>query len=308
MKTQRGPDVREGPVPIEAVHGLLGLLHSQGVSWFDDEWLGTFIDPLRCAQHARAFKLDVSVGLQPGAVPRFSVNDTGEPADFRRRLLNAGPHLGLESDWLNGFLALSSPGDGQTTASVKWERDGLRVGLYFEELHTHSDPSGCREKVCQYLGIECPPVGVGLLGAVCVDFMAGRPIGFKEYRMVDLNDDLSLPVGLAAFARKIPRHPGNGQRRALLASRWDAVGQRTGHKLLWMTEATRPAFAARAWEEAFNLFRETGLPAGDNLEVVRRLVHLWPSGERCFVYPDLVSLNVDEAGRPEKVLLYVSLK
>ena len=165
----------------------------------------------------RQFKLAVSLDLHPDAAPRFSINDTGEPSEFRRRVFRAHQALGLNRQWLNDFWSLSAAGDGQTTLSVKWEATGLRVGLYFEELTEHSDAHGCREKVCDFISTPCPPVREGALGAICVDLVGGAPMGYKEYYMVDLNQPMALAAGLWDYADRLSLHPSTGKKRALYA-------------------------------------------------------------------------------------------
>ncbi len=295
-------------VPVDAVHGLLTLLRAQGVG--DDlmAWLEPLIEPATAARVMRRFKLDVSVDLSPDAAPRMSLNDTGEPGAFRARVEAAAPHLGLPAPWLAAFFALSAPGDGQTTLGLKLGAP-RRATLYFEELTEHSDPDGCRAGVRAMLGL--PPGGDGprLLGAVGVDVEAGATVALKEYRVVDLDEDvLDLAPALRAWADSVPTHARTGRRRAILADRIDPAGGLLGRKLLWMTEARTPAEATTTWRQASDLVRGAGVPVGPNLARALRLARGWRWSASCFPYPDLVSLDVGPDGAPRRAILYVSVK
>ena len=297
-------------VPVAALHGLLTLLRVQGIGPDVLAWVEPLIAPVTAARHMRRFKLDVSLDLTPDPTPRMSLNDSGEPTAFRQRLRAAAPHLGLDHAWLDAWLSLSDAGDGQTTLGIKWLSSGLRSTLYFEELAAHSDPLGCRSAVREFLGLTPSGAdGPGQLGALGVDLVEGVPVALKEYRAVDLDaDSLELPPALRAFAEAIPTHPRTGLRRALLAERLDRGGASLGRKLLWMTEARSAEEALAAWRHAAGLARAFGGPMGPNLARVLRLVRGWRWSPSCYVYPDLVSLDVDPAGAPLRMILYISLK
>ena len=133
-------------------------------------------------------------------------------------------------------------------------------------------------------------------------------MGYKEYYMVDLNQAMTLPAGLRDYADRLSSHPLTGKKRALHATRHDLAGAPCGHKMLWMTEATRPELATWAWNAVLSLQHDLGLPSGDNLRRMRRIVQGWRWSESCYVYPDLVSLNTDTEGRAERLLVYTSVK
>lgn len=297
-------------VPVAAVHDLLALLPAQGLDPDVMAWLQTLIEPATAASVMRRFKLDVSVDLSPDATPRMSINDTGEPELFRRRLRSAAPQLGLDPTWLEELLSISAPGDGQTTLGIKWLAQGLRSTIYFEELPEHSDPVGCRAAMHSFFGLAGQPAdGPGVLGAVGVDVVAGAPVALKEYRMAELGvDQLELGSALQAFADGVPSHPRTGRCRAIVAQRVDRGGGLLGRKLIWMTEARSADEATATWPLATSLVRACGAPIGPNLERVLRLVEDWPWSASCFPYPDLVSFDVDPSGAPRRAILYVSIR
>ena len=285
--------IRTGPVPIGAIADLLGALPA-------DPLVDTLVDMEVAAQTARDFKIDLSFAGSEEA--RFSVNDTGEPDAFRARLRNAlGDRLPLDE-----FLALSPPGQVQTTVSLKWRSRALgvtRIGLYFEELGRFDGGAALRSRVFRWAGVADPP-GLGGLepGAVCVDFIDGHPVAVKDYGFGTDVGRLALDGEEAEFATFIPAHPRNGQRRFLRGGRYGTDGQTLGRKLIWMTEANQPEYADQAWGVERDLRQRWG-PLQPRLDTLRAG---W--GHPCFLYPDLVCLNLDPQGKAQGLSTYVTVK
>lgn len=287
-------------VPVAAVERLLGLLSAQGVQLPPDEHLLT---AQGCAPFMRQFKLDVSLSLRAGSAPRASVNDSGEPEAFRQRLLSRPERLGLTPTTLQHFLALCPPGAAQTTLSLKWEQP-LRTTLYFEELPRHPDPEALCSALFATYGVPCPPSKRPLM-AIAVDFVQDTPATLKVYRHIDLQREPEAAPGPAAL---LTRHPHTGEKRAMLAHRFDLDGRLRGDKVLWVTEANTPALAAQAWRSAARLAKRLSLHRSPNWQLAKQLVERWPQGLGCVPYPDLISFNRDAGGAIEDLILYVSLK
>ena len=292
---------RTSAVPEPAVSSLLALLTDQGVDL--RPWEPLF-SPALCAPHMRDYKLDVSVSLSASPSPRASVNDTGEPAQFRERLRAHHDQLGLPLSQLQAFLDLCPPGVVQTTLALKWESP-TRTTLYLEELVRHPNPEDLRDALFGLYGLAPPQVAPLPLMALAVDFRAGQPIALKDYRHVDLVAQPALAPVLAPLFRI---HPRTGQVRALLAQRWDIGGQALGDKLLWVTEANTPALAAATWRHVAGMVEKLGYRDSAGWGRVRSLVEGWPFGPDVIPYPDLVSVNRDANGDVEDFLLYISLK
>ena len=285
-------------VPESAVERLLSLLPAQGVSL---DSYRALIDVSRCAQFMREFKLDVSVSLREQGAPRFSVNDTGEPGDFRKRLYSHHEQIGLSSSELDRFLGLCPPGEAQTTLSLKWE-DRLRTTLYFEELARHFDPAELRRSICdEFLGRTPPAQGANLM-ALAVDYHGGNPISFKEYVHVDLAEQPELAPTVAPL---LMAHPRTSEKRAMIAQRYDLAGSLLGDKILWVTEANSPQLAANAWRHVAGMVKKLSFDEGPGWGLVRQWVEDWPYGPSVVPYPDLVCVNRRSDGQVEDLILYL---
>ena len=306
------------PTSTEAVRALLDAtaacieapLHPAPVELLD----------LACAaRHARRFKIDVSFALSLDGRPaaRFSVNDKGEPGAFRARLLDRSGVLALARERLEAFFALSPPGFVQTTVALKWAPGGGApdtVSLYFEELAL--SPGGDRlvhAVLGPALGVTPPPWPGLAPVAVCLDHRGGRPVGGKDYWMVvDREDEPlqplpGLPPALRAHRARFPFEPRRRTRRFLVVRRFDRRGL-VGHKLMWMGEAQEARVAEFAWRHVDALIAEHAPPPSPTAAALDRLRRTWAHGGDAWLYPDLVSLDVDADGLPRRVLLYVSLK
>lgn len=303
-----GPDTRDGPVSRDAVRALLVLLYSQSADIPD---LSPLIPLAPVARHARRFKLDVSVDLSPGGLPRASINDTGEPEAFRERLRRTGAIHAISTERLDAWFALCRPGDCQATLSLKWGSSGARprrTGLYYEELFRH--PSGRRlwADAFRWAGCPLPEPLPGIDGAVCVDLDGDRIVGIKDYWIEEGSLPGFAPESLKEFLAAVPAHPRTGERRFLFARRFDPDGELTGFKLLWMTEAGRPEYATLAWRAMSELQKRFAGGATPNYTRMRRWVEAWPYSDDCIPYPDLISLNTNAAGEPQGLIAYVSVK
>lgn len=250
----------------------------------------------------RRFKLDVSFATHVAGA-RFSLNDKGEAAPFRERLRRHAPALGLPSADLEHFFALSPPGEVQTTLGVKWGEDGgrpARVSLYFEELTRSPRGAALMDAVTEAFGTSRAAAPPGLTpAAICVDWQGGTPCALKDYWLaVERTDEplVALPPVLEAFRRAFPLDEARGTRRYLLARRFGVDGELVGKKLLWQSEAHTSAAACRAWGLV------PALPPA-----LSRLASAWRDDE-LFLYPDLVSLDVDAAGERQGLIVYVSVK
>lgn len=268
------------------------------------------------AAEARRFKVDVSFVLGPAAHrPRFSLNDKGEPVPFRRRLERTLPTLGVPSDSLSAFFDLSAPGEVQTTASFKWEGERLdRIGLYYEELSRSArGPALIAEVFQRAIGIDPPAPPPGTLPvAVCADLRDGAFVAARDYHLATDRPDDPTPLDdswatIEPFRERLPFHEAHGTRRFLMARRAVARGGSSGRKLMWMTECHLPSTAAKAWATVDELIAELGFD-GPETKALADLRRSWPDGDSLYLYPDLVSLNVDGDGQPEALLVYVSMK
>lgn len=288
-------------VPEATVDRLLSLLTAQGVSLPSYRAL---LDVSRCSQFMREFKLDVSVSLRAHSSPRFSLNDTGEPDDFRSRLHSHHEQIGLSSSELHRFLSLSPPGEVQTTLSLKWE-DPLRTTLYFEELSRHPDSSVLRRSMFDEFLSVAPPRQDHKLMALAVDYQGGVPVALKEYGHVDLAKQPELAPTVAPL---LMTHARTSEKRAMIAQRYDLEGGPLGDKILWVTEANSPQLAAKVWRHVAGLVKQLSFDKGPGWALVRQLVADWPYGPDVVPYPDLVCLNRSSTGQVEDLILYVSLK
>ena len=306
--SDEGPDVREAPVDPAAVRALLSLLEAQ------QEGLTDVVLPLldldACARNMRRFKLDVSVDLMQDGHPRCSLNDTGEPEEFRRRLLRHGPALGFGEEPLRAFLSLLEPGRAQTTAALKWsapEPRPRRVSLYYEELMDVAEAEELRAGVFALSGTPCGPPLPAPLAAACVDLEGGAIVAVKDYWTCEGEPPIPLPPPLARQLASLAPHPRHRGKRYMVARRFGPDGSVRGYKVLWITEATRPRYAAWAWQELGRLHARLELSATRASEALDRLVRSWPH-EDCYIYPDLICLNARSDGAVDSLLAYVSVK
>ncbi len=279
----------------------------------------SLLDLAVTAEHARRFKIDVSfaLSLDGSASARFSVNDKGEPEAFRARLLEHGEALGMSEERLRAFFALAEPGFVQTTAAFKWSHEGGRpqtVSLYYEELAL--TPGGERlvhEVFGPALGVRPPPWEGLVPVAVCLDHQAGAPIAGKDYWMLvdregePLTPLPGLPEALQAHRARFPFEPRRQTRRFLVVRRFDSSGL-CGHKLMWVGEAQEARVAELAWDHVDALLAEHEPAPSPTLHALQQLRSGWAFDADAWLYPDLVSLDVDVDGVPRRVLLYVSLK
>lgn len=293
-----------GPVPVDVVRDLLASV-SACVPGADPAPL---VDLDVAAAHLGRFKLDVSFALTRDGAPhaRVSLNDKGEPEAFRERLRAVLPGLGVPIALLDAFLALSPPGQVQTTVSVKWTAGGglpARVGLYYEELSEHPElvPATLALAGLSDTLPALPPV------AVCLDVAGGRFAAGRHYHhVVDTREEqpaVELSDAMTHLRASLPWHPRSGRRPWLYARR---VGPAGGTKLLWMTECHRPEDAAWAWGEVERLRATLGLPDGPVARVLDGLRAGWRHD--AFLHPDLVSVNAGGDGEPEALLVYVSAR
>jgi hypothetical protein len=299
-----------GPVPIPALQALLAAFTASAPAPPDALAL---VDLPVASAHARRFKLDVSFALDGHAHARFSVNDKGEPGPFRERLYTRLPALGVPPALLADFFALSPPGQVQTTVSVKWHASKWRIGLYYEELLLHPDGPALIDRAFERFldqTSEAPPPNSQPV-ALCIDVTEGVVTGAKDYHMVTERPGeptIALPPGLGEVRDGLPWHPINDTRRYLLARRYGPDGP-AGAKLLWMTESWDAGTAAAAWEVVDGLRSRFGFPEASPSRALDALRAGWPfSGEEAFLFPDLVGLNVGPEGRPEALLVYVSVR
>lgn len=278
----------------------------------------SLVDVRVAADQARRFKLDVSFSLALAGEPkaRFSINDKGEPQAFRERLLRSSGALGVDRLRIEEFFALSPPGAVQTTMAVKWGAVGgqpERFSLYFEELCLAPEGPPLIEKVTRFaLGVGAPPPWEGLDPvAVCIDIEEDRIVGVKDYWMAtELADAplVALSPRLEQFRRELPISPFQKTRRYLLARRLGPGGERTGAKIMWMSEAQVPEAAQLAWSRVDALCRDLTLPVTRTSESLAALRRDWPSDADCYLYPDLVSLDVGPDDTVRRLLVYVSVK
>jgi len=270
----------------------------------------TLVDLPTAATEAPRFKLDASFALDHtgAAHARFSINDKGEPVAFRERLT---PALGLPGD-LDGFLAISPPGEVQTTLGVKWTAAGgppARTSLYFEELQQHPRASEIMDQAFRWgLGRPAPPAELAPV-SVCLDFAAGQVVAAKDYHLVvETSDAPAVPLdpALDAFRRGFPLDPWRRSRRYMLARRFAPDGGPSGAKLLWVSEAHTAAAIAWAWSQVDRLRADWKLPETATSRALDRLRDGWKHAAR--LYPDLVSMDVDAEMIPHTLLVYVSVK
>jgi hypothetical protein len=304
--------IRLGPVPAAAIDDLLAAACAcidQPLPW------RALVDRDAIARTARAFKLDVSFALavDGAASARFSINDKGEPERFRERLLAASELLGVPRWGLDAQLALSPPGEVQTTLGVKWGPQGgdpERVSVYFEELYRSPRGLPIREAAFAMASVPVPDVPPGLdLVSVCLDWSGGALLAVKDYWMITERDggpSTALPGTLDAYRAPFRPHPVNHTRRFLVASRHAVGGRATGAKLLWMSEVHRNETLDWAWREVDRL--KADLPPSGVARTLDDLRANWRHAPGTFLYPDLVSLNVGADGATEGVLVYVSVR
>ena len=287
---------------MDAFISLLSLLEKQGIVL---EPYQALIAPEQCLTHMPHFKLDVSVSLREDAVPRFSINDTGEPNAFRQRMHAQIEHIGISPNTLLSFFDLCPPGMAQTTLSLKWEHP-LRCTLYFEELTEHESPMNLREQWYQHFyGPLHPPASDKPLVALGADFIRDQLVATKEYVLSDLNQPSDQHRTLAQL---IPSHPSSKQKRVLLAQRYDAHGRDIGEKILWVTEGNTPYLAAKTWKDVSRIVRSLSLHKTRNWRMLVEWIRDWRWGPACVPYPDLVCFNRQPNGMIEDLILYVPLK
>ncbi len=304
--------IRLGRVPPAAVADLLAAVDACAGRPLMAQAL---VDVDIAVAQARSFKLDVSFALTPDAAEgaRFSLNDKGEPEAFRRRLVGHAEALGIDAALLAAQLRISPPGEVQTTLAVKWAPTRPpRVTVYFEEL-TRSPRAEAIRRACFALGgVDMPPPPPGLdLVAACVDHSAGRAVAVKDYHLLTERagtPPVALPAAVEPFRAPFGWHPVNGTRRFLLATRYAAGGGPIGSKLLWMSEVHRHETVGWAWAEVDRIRAAMRLPESRVGRALDALRAAWAHAPGTFLYPDLVSLDVDADGTPQGLVVYVSIR
>ena len=285
----------------EALHDLLGAADAcagQPLPWRE------LVDFDVACREARRFKLDASFALDRGgrAVGRFSVNDKGEPVAFRERLLRFAPVLERQ-------LGVSPPGEVQTTLAVK--SNGVTT-LYFEELAACPRAEELRQQTFALAGAAAPPLPEGAAPvAVCLDWVGAEIAAAKTYAMVTERageTPRALPREAAAYRELFEPHPVHGTRRYLLATRHAPGGAPRGSKLLWMSEVHRPVDVGWAWAAVARARARVAAPASAVSRALDGLVSGWSHAPDTLLYPDLVSLDLDAAGRATGLVVYVSVR
>ncbi len=270
--------------------------------------IAALVDVGVAAEQARRFKVDVQFALG-GAGARFSLNDKGEEAAWRKRVWEASRRIRVPAAAIDGFFDLSPPGAVQTTIALKWGPRGGRplVSLYFEELLRSAAGPGLVDRVLAPFSRRAPPPAGGVPAAVCLDFHDGRVVAGKDYWSYAERPGapMRLPGALRRFLDLFPFHPVHGSRSFMLARRFTSRGL-AGHKLLWRSEAQDAATAAAARATVDRVRARLRVPDSAPGRALDALIAGWR--HESFLYPDLVALNTDAAGRPEGLLVYLSIK
>ena len=313
MRVVSGP--RQGPVPKAALRDLLQAVQDS---------VPVALVPLperliaweaACAE-ARHFKVDVSfsLGVDGQSRARLSVNDKGEAVAFRERVLEQREALQLPAD-VRAFFALVPPGELKTTLGVKWGADGgrpERVSLYFEELYRTPRYAEVTDAVFALAGLGSPPVADPLVPiSACIDWVDGQMSAVKDYYLEtwqEGEEEFPLPPVQDAFRRSLGLHARKGTRRCLVARRFSVSGGLVGHKVLWMTEAHHIDRVAAAWAQVDRLRASLGIPDSSTSVAMDTLRATWRHGPETFLYPDLVSLDVDVDEQVRGLTVYVSVK
>lgn len=281
------PCDREGPVPVDAVRDLLDAMP------YRPSWLEDLIDIDVAAREARRFKFDVSFSLAPGEPGRLSVNDKGEAEAFRDRLRRLFP-----GRWLEAFLAISPPGEVQTTAGIKVGPRGLdRLTVYYEELGERS--ASIAGQILGLAGVDAAPLDGCVAVSLDVD-ARGELVCAKDYGIVLDPDDPDYS--------EVPSHPVTGRRTFLRARRFLPGGPIGGSKLGWLSEVHRAEQVEPAWSQVDRLRTRHGFVSGPAAEALDALRAGWRHGPDTFLYPDAVSVDRNPEGLVKSLVVYTSLK
>lgn len=250
--------------------------------------------------------LDISLAVRGDGhdVCRFSVNDRGAPHAFRDAVRSVASRWGSPStDLLDRFFAIAAPGLVQTTVGVKAVTGRpTRISLYYEELSMAPD-QGRRitEQLAGLAGVPTPEGQPPL--AAAIDVQVGSPLSFKWYlSVIDRPRQAGsppLPGSLEAFRSRLPFRRG---RRTLLVARRSAAEGPVGRKLLWVPEVRQSGDVSATWTTVLALTEALKLPASRSAGALLRA-----SQDDAF-YPDLVSLDTDDAGVPSGLTVYVAVR
>lgn len=168
---------------------------------------------------------------------------------------------------------------------------------------------GIREAAFALVDARPPAPLPGLLpAAVCIDYVSGTPESLKDYWMLTERPGEAAPdlgAMVDRYRARFSFHPVNRTRRFLIASRIAAGGKPAGAKLIWMSEVHRQEDVSWAWAEVDRLRAGIGGPVALVLDGLR---DHWRHAPGTFLYPDLLSLNLDAAGASQELIVYVSIR
>jgi len=306
----RRPDLRDGEVPQDALDALWSWVARHPPAL---QHLRAAIPTDVARRHARTFKSDISLDLAHLDDVRWSVNDQGEPLAFRLRVVPQLQALGVPTSLLAPFFAAGEMGQHQTTLAMKWEGDGPRgpspdrIGLYYDGLFHAREAEAIRRVVAGLADGPIPPRLPGPMLGAAIDLVGDRVTGFKDYFVQGDVPVAEMAPALQDVFHRVPPDPRNSHRMRVYARRFrqgDPAGQRLG----WLPENVRAEHHGLMMDHIEALVTPWGEAAAAWPEV-RAWIEAWDTEALgCFVMPGAVAFNVDAAGRPRSVQLYLSVR